>query len=57
MTQAPVTQKVLYQDYRQMGGILVAKQFTITHDDELFATGQVELFELNPAVDANLFAR
>jgi len=57
MTQAPVTQKVLYDEYQQMDGIQVPKQFTIKHDDEVFATGQVEFFELNPAIDEKMFVK
>jgi zinc protease len=57
MTQAPVTQKVYVDEYAEMDGYQVARRFTIKHDDELFATATVELFDVNPTIDAALFQK
>jgi hypothetical protein len=40
-----------------MDGYQVARRFTIKHDDELFATATVELFDVNPTIDAALFQK
>jgi hypothetical protein len=57
MTQAPVTQKIVMADYQLRQGLQVATSFTIKHDDVVFATGQQELFELNPTLDESLFTK
>ncbi len=56
-TGAAVTQKVKVTEYSEMDGVKVAKTFLITHDDEEFATGTTESFELNPAIDKGLFQK
>jgi hypothetical protein len=56
-TGAPVTQKVVVTEYTEIDGCQVASGFTILHDDEEFATGTVESFQLNPPVDEALFQK
>ena len=46
-----------YADYVAMDGIQIAANFTIKHDDEDFATGKVESFQVNPDVDEALFQK
>ena len=57
MTQAPVTQKVVLTNYERMDGVQIAKNLTIKHDDEVFATATTELFELNPKLNEGLFQK
>jgi predicted Zn-dependent peptidase len=55
VTGAPVTQQTVYGDYGVFGGLKLAKTVTIRHDGEVFATGTLESFEVNPAVTAETF--
>jgi zinc protease len=57
MTQAPVTQKVVMEEYREIDGYQAAGSFTIKHDDEVFATGTLKLFKANPVVDEAIFQK
>jgi len=57
MTGAPVTQKVRYDGYTTMSGLQVAGSLTILHDDEVFATGTIQSFEINPAIDEGIFQK
>jgi hypothetical protein len=57
MTQAPVTEQVIMEDYQPLAGFQIATRLTIKHDGELFATGTVEEFVANPAVEEALFQR
>jgi zinc protease len=57
MTQAPVTQQVIMDGYKPIGGFQTASSFTIKHDGEVFATGTLESWEANPKVDTSLFQK
>lgn len=57
VTGSPVTQQTVYADYAPVGGLKLAKAFTIKHDGETFATGTLELFEANPKVTPETFQK
>ena len=57
MTQAPVTQQVVMDDFKTLDGFLAATSFTIKHDGEMFATGVLDAFDANPTVDEALFQK
>ena len=57
MTQAPVTQKVIVDEYGELGGLRMPVKMQLTYDDELFGTIAVEVFEPNATVDAKLFEK
>jgi len=57
MTGAPVTQKVILADYQLRDGLQVATSYTIKHDEELFATGSLNVFEFNPRADDSLYQK
>ncbi len=56
MTGSPVTQKSYVNEYGELGGIKMPVSITVTHDDEDFAEVVVKTYEVNPAVDAAIFA-
>ena len=57
MTQAPVTQKVIVDEYGELGGLRMPVKMQLIYDDELFGTIAVEAFEPNATVDAKLFEK
>ncbi len=57
MTQAPVTQKVVIDEYAEMDGFQVPKALRLLYDDELFGTMTVEVWDADPKVDMALFTR
>ncbi|RKZ19883.1 hypothetical protein DRQ50_01215 [bacterium] len=57
MTQAPVIQKVIVDEYGELGGMKMPVKMQLTYDDELFGTIAVEAFEPNAAVDTKLFEK
>ncbi|MFH1843045.1 MAG: insulinase family protein, partial [bacterium] len=57
MTGAPVTQQVVFQAFGTFDGFQQAKEFTIKHDGELFATGVLNAYVVNPEVDDVLFQK
>ncbi len=57
MTQAPVTQKVIVDEYGELDGLNLPVKMRLTYDDELFGTIAVEAFEVDAAVDQGLFER
>ena len=57
MTGAPVTQKIVMTEYKEIDGLKIHTVMTIKHDDEVFATGNTEAFELNPEIDEALFTK
>jgi len=57
VTGAPVTQKVYVDEYQEVGGLVMPKTLRITYDDELFGSGTVESFAVDPEVDMGLFSK
>jgi hypothetical protein len=57
MTQAPVTQKIIVDEYGELGGVAMPVKMQLTYDDELFGTIAVEAFEPNASVDDGLFVQ
>jgi hypothetical protein len=57
VTGAPVTQQTVYGEFGDYAGLKLPRLFTIKHDGEPFATGTVELFELNPVVGPDTFKK
>ncbi len=57
MTGAPVTQKIIVDEYQDMDGFNLPKIIRLTYDDEPFATGTVKEFKANAKVDAGLFKK
>jgi predicted Zn-dependent peptidase len=57
MTQSPVTQKTMINEYGEMDGLTVPVSLTVTHDDEEFATVTLETLEINPEVDPAVFEK
>jgi zinc protease len=57
MTNAPVTQQVVAEEYATMAGVQVVKRFTIKHDGEVFATGTLDEFMIDPKVEEGLFQK
>ena len=57
MTGSPVQEKIMYTDYTDFGGIQRPSTFTILHDGEHFAAGELKKFVPNPKVADGFFAK
>ena len=53
--RGPVHRVIAYSDWRTADGLTVPFQRTVTEDGQPSATEQIQSYEFNPAIDANLF--
>ncbi len=57
MTGAPVTMKVINDEYQDVDGMVISSKSRMLYDDELFAEIETTDFEANPAVDETMFTK
>ena len=57
MTQALGLQETFYENPKDFGGIIFAQKSRTTHDGEELMSAEVQSVEINPTVDASVFAK
>ena len=57
MSGTPVQEKIMYADYKDVGGFQRPSTFTILHDGEHFASGELKKFTANPKLADGFFAK
>jgi len=55
--RGPVHRVIAYSDWRPVDGLTVPFQRTVTEDGQPSATEQIQSYEFNPVVDAQLFEK